>query len=329
MEAKLTVVAGKTNKSKIRLQLPTVIGRGRECRLCIAHPMVSRRHCELAEVEGLLVLRDLGSLNGTFIEEQRISEAALRPGDQFTIGPVTFRAEYEYHGDLSAIPAPKLAAAKAENELGPPPAFLFEQSGSVSTTNSGAAAKPPGGNAEDDDVVFFPMPDQSPEVQPAAATPARGAPAGKGKAAQDITTPSPVKAAEDEELDEILFEDLDDEPQVKTPKVSPPAPPEKKKAEPVAAKKPPAGPQRPAASNGNKPTPPFGTAKKPLSPAAEAAAGKQKPIAKPAAKKETPKAGPNKTVAAPAKPTPSHAAETDADGEPIDQAFEDFLKGLQ
>ncbi len=109
MEAKLIVVGGKASKREVSLKLPTTIGRSRQADLTVAHPMVSRQHCELYEEDGVLKLRDLGSLNGTFIDGQRISEACLRPDAQFTVGPLTFCAKYEYAGDVNAIPLPRTA----------------------------------------------------------------------------------------------------------------------------------------------------------------------------------------------------------------------------
>jgi len=109
MEAKLIVVSGKANKGEVALNLPTVIGRSRDVKLTVAHPMISRQHCEVYEVDGLLMIRDLGSLNGTVVKGQRISEAPLCPGDELTVGPLTFRAEYEYEGDLDSVPPAKLA----------------------------------------------------------------------------------------------------------------------------------------------------------------------------------------------------------------------------
>jgi len=109
MDAKLIVVGGKASKGTISLKLPTVIGRSRQAGLTVAHPMVSRKHAELSETAGLLMIRDMGSLNGTVIEGRRIKEAPLPPDAEFTIGPLTFRAKYEYKGDLSKLPATVLA----------------------------------------------------------------------------------------------------------------------------------------------------------------------------------------------------------------------------
>lgn len=105
MDAELIVVGGKASKRTIKLKLPMIIGRGHHARLKIAHPMVSRRHVELFEREGLLMVRDLGSLNGTHIDGQRIQEAPLPPEAEFSIGPLTFKAQYRYQGDLTKLPA--------------------------------------------------------------------------------------------------------------------------------------------------------------------------------------------------------------------------------
>lgn len=102
MEARLTVVGGKANKSEVVLRVPAILGRSRHAELTISHPLVSRQHCEVFEVQGMLRIRDLGSLNGTYLGGERIVESPLRPNDEITIGPLTFRVEYELLGDATA-----------------------------------------------------------------------------------------------------------------------------------------------------------------------------------------------------------------------------------
>lgn len=100
MKAKLVVVGGEAKAGEVDLKLPATVGRGREASLTLPHPLVSREHCEIYESNGRLFVRDLGSLNGTFINNQRIEgEAELPVGDLLTIGTVTFRAEYEDQPD--------------------------------------------------------------------------------------------------------------------------------------------------------------------------------------------------------------------------------------
>ncbi len=94
MEAKLIVVGGDAKATEIKLKLPTIIGRGRGATLTLPHPLVSRQHCEIYESNGQLFVRDMGSLNGTFVGNEPITEAPLPPGELLTVGAVTFRAIY-------------------------------------------------------------------------------------------------------------------------------------------------------------------------------------------------------------------------------------------
>ncbi len=79
-----------------------VIGAGKEADLIIDDAAVSRRHVELTLVaEGVLV-RDLGSRNGTFYHGQRLAEAVLAPGATLRIG----KAEVVIEPDLTTLDVP-------------------------------------------------------------------------------------------------------------------------------------------------------------------------------------------------------------------------------
>ncbi len=104
MNATLLVLSDNTIKRQVALKLPCVLGRSREADVIVAHPLISRRHCELSETDGLLMLRDLVSLNGTMIGGRRIASAPLLPGAEFTIGPLTFRVQYAFSGDRQSLP---------------------------------------------------------------------------------------------------------------------------------------------------------------------------------------------------------------------------------
>ncbi|MEM7455891.1 MAG: FHA domain-containing protein [Planctomycetota bacterium] len=97
LKAKLVVVGGDAKRREVNLKsLPCVIGRAKEATLTLPHPLVSRRHTELFEKEGQLWVRDLGSLNGTFLNNERLeTEQLLAPNQLLTLGNVTFRAVYE------------------------------------------------------------------------------------------------------------------------------------------------------------------------------------------------------------------------------------------
>ncbi len=95
IDAKLIVVGGDVKTPEVKLKLPTTIGRGREASLTLPHALVSRLHCEIFERDGQLFVRDLGSLNGTFINNLRIDkEQPLLPDELLTLGTITFRASY-------------------------------------------------------------------------------------------------------------------------------------------------------------------------------------------------------------------------------------------
>jgi pSer/pThr/pTyr-binding forkhead associated (FHA) protein len=111
MRARLVIVGGKANKGEVVLKLPCLIGRSRDANLTIAHPMISRRHCELSEADGRLQLRDLKSLNGTFVGGQRIEETQLADGDEFAIGPLAFRVEYVEDEPVEVIEAAPASAS--------------------------------------------------------------------------------------------------------------------------------------------------------------------------------------------------------------------------
>src|SRR6266849_3406115 len=68
-----------------------VVGRKEECDLRLEHKSVSKMHCVIVKTDGLLLLRDLGSTNGTRVNGQRIRRAALLPNDQVSIASYKYR----------------------------------------------------------------------------------------------------------------------------------------------------------------------------------------------------------------------------------------------
>ena len=72
----------------------TVVGRKEDCDLRLNHKSVSKMHCVIVRTDGLLLLRDLGSTNGTRVNGQRIRRAALLPNDQLSIAGYKFRIHF-------------------------------------------------------------------------------------------------------------------------------------------------------------------------------------------------------------------------------------------
>ncbi len=69
----------------------TLVGRKEECDLRLDHKSVSKLHCVLVKTDGLLLLRDLGSTNGTRVNGQRVRRAALLPNDKLTIAGFSYK----------------------------------------------------------------------------------------------------------------------------------------------------------------------------------------------------------------------------------------------
>jgi hypothetical protein len=64
-----------------------VVGRDAGCDVRFASPCVSRRHCELTVLRGVVWLSDLGSVHGTFLNGRRVTvPAPLRDGDLVELG---------------------------------------------------------------------------------------------------------------------------------------------------------------------------------------------------------------------------------------------------
>src|SRR4051794_20725692 len=68
-----------------------VIGRKEDCDVRLEHKSVSKLHCIIVRTDGLLLLRDLGSTNGTRVNGTRVRRAALLPNDQVSIAHFKYR----------------------------------------------------------------------------------------------------------------------------------------------------------------------------------------------------------------------------------------------
>jgi len=234
LNVKLVVVGGDVKTTELTLRLPSTIGRGRGTSIILPHPLVSRQHCELYEADGQLMVRDLGSLNGTFVNNQRITESFLAPGELLTVGTVTFRAVYEIDNTLSssqgATPKgpgsertrpPTKTTSKAPAKTATKPAAAADDSGPLDfdfgkplTSDEPAAASAPGGPAHAtqslDSDLFEDLSSKSGAKK--GAKPASGkppapekAPAKKTPAPQDADDePKKPSSSSDEDLNDFL-----------------------------------------------------------------------------------------------------------------------------
>ncbi len=84
------VSADGTLAFELRPGLPLVLGRALSSDLPVLDPTISRRHAELLATSSSVVVRDLGSSNGTFVGGERVTEVKLHPNDGIIFGKVTF-----------------------------------------------------------------------------------------------------------------------------------------------------------------------------------------------------------------------------------------------
>jgi predicted component of type VI protein secretion system len=69
----------------------TLVGRRGHCDVVVDHPSLSKLHCVLVKTDGLLVIRDLLSTNGTKVKGQKVRWAALLPDDRIALGSYRMR----------------------------------------------------------------------------------------------------------------------------------------------------------------------------------------------------------------------------------------------
>ena len=108
--AKLVVLSAGMNGRTHELNVDkTTIGRVEDNTFQIADPSVSSHHCEVLLRGSDVVIHDLGSTNGSFINGEKISESVLKPGQTLKLGQI----ELQLLTDGMPIPAASSAPAPA------------------------------------------------------------------------------------------------------------------------------------------------------------------------------------------------------------------------
>ena len=92
MEVTLVVANGKNIGQKISVEGPKyLIGRADDCQLRPRSDVISRYHCVILVEEGFLAVRDFGSKNGTYVnDDQVMGEQELYHGDRLRVGQLEF-----------------------------------------------------------------------------------------------------------------------------------------------------------------------------------------------------------------------------------------------
>jgi len=136
MAASLILVRADGRQSEIPLRTRAIIGRQTDCQIRIPSAGISRHHCELTLADGKILLRDMGSSNGTYVNRQKIQQSQVAAGDLIGIGDMVFVVRMDGNPaqidsdealdeGLAPVVTPPKAAAKT-----PPP------------KQAGASAKP-------------------------------------------------------------------------------------------------------------------------------------------------------------------------------------------
>ncbi len=122
----VTLVLQKRDGTRKTFLVPnkaTILGRRPDCDLCIPLQVVSRRHCQLSQEEEKLMIRDLHSSNGTFLNGTRVLDAKdVQPGDKVQLGPLTFTIRIDGKPELlsssdSSLAQPSPAPTVSDEKL--------------------------------------------------------------------------------------------------------------------------------------------------------------------------------------------------------------------
>ena len=102
----VVVKTGPEAGRRVELDLEVAIGR-QDGDLVVEDPEVSRRHAVLRRSGGSVVVEDLDSTNGTFVNGERIrSPIAVGPGDQIRVGRTTLEIEPDQRADDTIVSTP-------------------------------------------------------------------------------------------------------------------------------------------------------------------------------------------------------------------------------
>ncbi len=101
----------------------TLVGRAEDTDVRIDHKSISKLHCALLVADGLLVVRDLGSTNGTRVNGQRVRRGTLLPNDHLAL------AKFRYQFRIDDEPVPPSPAGESADDA--PPAVDSDEHGAL------------------------------------------------------------------------------------------------------------------------------------------------------------------------------------------------------
>lgn len=108
----LEIVEGESAGTTFELSQPLEVGREQTLGIVLEDAEVSRRHARITPSNGTVVVEDLGSRNGSFVNEQPIqAPREVRPGDRVRCGLTVFElrsAQQAQRGVSGVIPVPQI-----------------------------------------------------------------------------------------------------------------------------------------------------------------------------------------------------------------------------
>lgn len=169
MIVRFHIVSPPSKKRAFSVRLPILLGRGEDAKFRIQHDLVSRKHCEFFAADGRVFVRDLGSTNGTFLNDEQVPASVKTPvphGATIRVGGLSFRVEYEQAG---AVPQAVEAAPESGGGTDNPRTVAVDLRQFAVQSSAGATVEPVVSveQSQDEDL---PLPDVTaePAVGPAA-----------------------------------------------------------------------------------------------------------------------------------------------------------------
>ena len=126
--SRLTII-GPDGRQDVELLAHNTLGRHPNNTVQVLDRIVSKEHCHVDRIEdGRFILRDLGSLNGTYVNGERVSERVLNPGDEIMLGSTRILFDPQAAPAAQpqqAGPPPGVPPTAPQRPVGPPPAPAY------------------------------------------------------------------------------------------------------------------------------------------------------------------------------------------------------------
>ncbi|NJA04508.1 GGDEF domain-containing protein [Methylococcaceae bacterium WWC4] len=96
LEPYLIMLSGHHQGKQYKLDKPQIsLGRGADADICVPDPKISRQHCAFIRYPGYIVIADLNSTNGTFVNGKRIQKQRIDLLDRVRVGDLYLKIDYK------------------------------------------------------------------------------------------------------------------------------------------------------------------------------------------------------------------------------------------